>query len=158
MNPLTQAVTDAAISSSQRIELNSADVAAKDIDGEILVMNVANGMYYSLDGAGAVAWRLLVAGHSLLQTADVLASSYGVAPAATLDDVTDLAIQLVDEGLVAVSGASTSTEAPALAAFDVDGPYTVPRLNSYSDMADLLALDPPMPGLAETTFIPPEEV
>jgi hypothetical protein len=57
-----------------------------------------------------------------------------------------------------VSGASTSTEAPALAAFDVDGPYTVPRLNSYSDMADLLALDPPMPGLAETTFIPPEEV
>lgn len=158
MNPLTQAVNDAAISSSQRLELNAADVAAKDIDGEILVMNVANGMYYSLDGVGAVAWRLLAAAHSLQQVADVLASAYEVDPAATLDDVTDLAIQLVDEGLVSVAGASAATIAPGSADFDADGTYTAPRLNSYSDMADLLALDPPMPGLAETTFIPPEEV
>jgi hypothetical protein len=158
MNPLIQTVNDSVISSGQRLELNSADVAAKDIDGEILVMNVANGMYYSLDGAGAAAWRLLTASHSLRQTADVLASVYGVDPAATLDHVTDLAIQLVDEGLVSVAGGSTSIEARTMADMDADGPYAAPRLNSYSDMADLLALDPPMPGLAETTFIPPEEV
>jgi hypothetical protein len=158
MNPLIQTANDSAISSSQRLELNAADVAAKDIDGEILVMNVANGMYYSLDGVGAVAWRLLSEGHSLRQTADVLASKYGVDSASTLDDVTDMAIQLVDEGLVSVSGASTSIDTPTISDSDPHGPYTAPRLNSYSDMADLLALDPPMPGLAETTFIPPEEV
>jgi len=158
MNPLTQTVSDSAISSGQRLELNAADVAAKDIDGEILVMNVANGMYYSLDGVGAVAWRLLSAGHNLRQTADVLASAYGVDPATTLDDVTDLAIQLVDEALVSVSGTSTPIAAPTIPDSDPHGSYTAPRLNSYSDMADLLALDPPMPGLAETTFIPPEEV
>ena len=158
MNPLTQVVTDAAIGSGQRLELNAADVAAKDIDGEILVMNVANGMYYSLEGVGAVAWRLLSAGHSLRQTADSLAAAYGVDPAAALDDITDLAIHLVDEGLVSVSGASTSIAAPTIQNSDPDGSYTAPRLNSYSDMADLLALDPPMPGLAETTFIPSEEV
>ena len=49
MNPITQAVSNRTVSAGAGIQLNSADVAAKEIDGEILVMNVANGMYYSLD-------------------------------------------------------------------------------------------------------------
>ena len=67
-------------------------------------------------------------------------------------------IKLVDEALVSVSGTSTPIAAPTISDSDPHGPYSAPKLNSYSDMADLLALDPPMPGLAETTFIPPEEV
>ena len=157
MNPLTQAVDETAIGARQRLELNSADVAAKDIDGEILVMNVANGMYYSLDGVGAVAWRLLAYGHSLQQAAEALASMYGVDSAVALDDVTDLAIHLVDEGLVSVSNDPVSVDAPVPMDSATEGPYSAPKLNSYSDMADLLALDPPMPGLAETSFIPPDE-
>jgi hypothetical protein len=157
MNPLTQAVDDKAIGARQRLELNSADVAAKDIDGEILVMNVANGMYYSLDGVGAVAWRLLASGHSLQQAAEALSSMYGVNFAVALHDVTDLAIHLVDEGLVSVSSAAVSLDAPVSMDSATEGPYSAPTLNSYSDMADLLALDPPMPGLAETSFIPPDE-
>ena len=157
MNPITQTVHSAAIGSEERIELNSGDVAAKEIDGEILVMNVANGMYYSLDGVSAVAWRLLASGHSLAHVAVALAETYGVDPSSTLADITDLVEHLVDEGLVMVSESPVSAGMPVIVSVDEQTPYTAPRLTAYSDMADLLALDPPMPGLAETSFIAPEE-
>ena len=158
MNPITQTVDNAVIGAEVRIEMNSGDVAAKEIDGEILVMNVANGMYYSLDGVSAVAWRLLAAGHSLDQAAVALAGAYGVDESLTLADVTDLAVHLVDEGLVKVSTSGGYTDRPMIEAAEEHTSYSAPRLTAYSDMADLLALDPPMPGLAETSFIAPEEV
>lgn len=157
MNPITQTVDSAVIGAEVRIELNSGDVAAKEIDGEILVMNVANGMYYSLDGVSAVAWRLLGAGHSLNQVAAALAEAYGVDESSTLADVTDLAVHLVDEGLVKVSTSGGYTDRPTIESVEEHTSYSAPRLTVYSDMADLLALDPPMPGLAETSFIAPEE-
>jgi len=157
MNPITQTVESAAIGAEVRLELNSGDVAAKEIDGEILIMNVANGMYYSLDGVSAVAWRLIAAGHSLDQVAVALAQTYGVDESSTLSDVTDLAVHLVDEGLVRVSTSGAYTDLPTIEASEEHASYTAPRLTAYSDMADLLALDPPMPGLAETSFISPEE-
>ncbi len=159
MNPLPQAATSTstAIEADERLELNSGDVAAKEIDGEILVMNVANGMYYSLEGVSAVAWRLLAAGHSLRHASAALAASFGVDEATTLDDITGLAIHLVDEGLVTVSEAPASARTPVIPEAEEGMPYSAPRLTAYSDMADLLALDPPMPGLAETSWIAPEE-
>ena len=157
MNPLPQAVTGTAIEADERLELNSGDVAAKEIDGEILVMNVANGMYYSLEGVSAVAWRLLAAGHSLRNASAALAASFGVDEATTLDDVMSLALRLVDEGLVTVSEAPAAAQTPAIPVAEEGMPYSAPRLTAYSDMADLLALDPPMPGLAETSWIAPDE-
>jgi hypothetical protein len=36
-------------------------------------------------------------------------------------------------------------------------PYELPKLNIYRDMGDLLALDPPVPGLGDTPWKEPEE-
>lgn len=158
MNPLPQVIVQPAIGAEQRLEIRAGDVAAKEIDGEILVMNVGNGMYYSLDGVGAVTWRLLVAGHSLGEVAAALAESFDVDPVVAYDDVTDLAIRLMDEALVSVSVEPGPVSAADVAVSESAFEYRAPRLNSYSDMADLLALDPPMPGLAETNFIADQEV
>ena len=35
---------------------NVAEVAAKVMDGEAILINLANGMYYSMDGAGGFLW------------------------------------------------------------------------------------------------------
>ena len=157
MNPLTQPVTDSPIHADRRLDVRSGDVAAQEIDGEVLVMNVSNGMYYSLTGVGAAAWRLLAYGKSIRQVAGALAEGWGVDTSRTLDDVMALAIRLVDEGLVSVETTSSPDEAISIPSAETSIPYAAPELNSYSDMADLLALDPPMPSLSETSFIPPEE-
>jgi hypothetical protein len=157
MNPITQPVTESPVHADQRLEIRSGDVAAKEIDGEILVMNVSNGMYYSLQGVGAVTWRLLADGYSLRQAAGALADGWHEDGSRTLSDVMALAIRLVDEGLVSVASAPVSQDEASVSADSTSISYAPPELNSYSDMADLLALDPPMPSLAETSFIPPEE-
>ena len=135
-----------------RLELQSDDVAAKVIDGEALIMNVSNGMYYSLTGTGAVAWELLAAGCTLADAAAAMHVRFEVSEERALADLGMLADRLLAEGLVRSSlGVSDSEGARVASAGRL--PYEAPTLESYSDMADLLALDPPMPGLAEPAWI-----
>ena len=41
------------------------EVASKVIDGEAIIINLANGVYYSMDKVGALVWDLLQTGYSL---------------------------------------------------------------------------------------------
>jgi hypothetical protein len=136
-----------------RFELNNQDAVAKVISGETILMNITSGMYFSMDGAGTTIWQLLERGHSLEQVADAVSDQYGVAPGQVTSDVVRLTAELVDARLIV----STDRPAPALdespAYEDLD--YEEPRLNSYGDMRDLLALDPPMPGIIDTPWTDP---
>ena len=62
----------------------------------------------------------------------------------------ELIQDLVQENLVVASENSN----PALGSFAPEQkdklPYELPKLNIYRDMGDLLALDPPVPGLGDT--------
>lgn len=130
-----------------RFRVQVADVAAKVIDGEAIIMNLSNGLYFSMDKVGAAVWELMENGHSVGEMADTLGSHFAVDSETVQGDVVRLLEQLVAEGLInkgEVTPAGTM-ELPS----DV-GPYAAPVLNKYSDMADLLALDPPMPGLGDT--------
>jgi len=129
-----------------RFQPNIAEVAAKVIDGEAIIMNLSNGLYFSLDHTGASLWELLEAGYSLGEMAEALGSRFGVERSVVLEDATRLVGELLAEGLVHESegGQRQALEPVSEAA---QGAYASPVLNKYSDMADLLALDPPMPKL-----------
>ena len=127
-----------------RYAVNDKDVTAKVIDGEAIIINLANGMYYSLDKTGAVAWVLLGAGHSVDETADALSDRFGVETDLARQDVTKLVSDLREQNLiVGVDG----SKAPRAVELDppTGDPYETPVLNSYNDMGDVLALDPPLP-------------
>lgn len=132
------------LSAESRFEVNTPDVAAKVIDGEAIVMNLANGHYYSLDGVGATVWEMLDAGLAVTDIIAALSARYGLADVEVGTAVTALAADLMSEGLIRVRA-----EAAASPTDVVGGPdaYDTPRLVKYTDMAELLALDPPMPGL-----------
>lgn len=127
-----------------RFAVNEKDVTAKVIDGEAIIINLANGMYYSLDQTGAVAWVLIGAGHSLDEVADALSERFGVAGDVARADLLKLASDLQEQNLVVTVDAST---APRVVELDppTGDPYETPVLNSYNDMGDVLALDPPLP-------------
>jgi hypothetical protein len=141
---------------ADRLALNEADVAAKVMDGEAIIMNLANGYYYSLTGTGAFVLEWLVAGHSLAETAESLTRRYAVSEAAALADVESVATRLMDEGLVQTRG-NVPVEAVATAWDRAAEAYEAPQLESFTDMAELLALDPPMPGLAQTPWQDPAD-
>ena len=133
------------------------EVASKVIDGEAIIINLANGVYYSIDKVGALVWDLLQAGHTLEQVIGAVTARYDVTREQAESDARELVGELVQENLVSPSenGNSASPETSN------DGndrlPYDSPKLNIYRDMGDLLALDPPVPGLGDTPWKDPDE-
>jgi hypothetical protein len=129
-------------------------IAAEVIDGEAVIINLATGLYYSLDGAGGQVWALVDAGCDVEAAASAIADAYGITIDVARNDVVALVGELVAEGLVEPVG--DGVVASAARAVRVDGGYRAPNLVVYRDMGDLLALDPPAPGLADIAWGKPK--
>lgn len=134
------------IETTSRLRPNTGDVAAKVIDGEAIIMNLSNGLYFSMDEVGSALWQMVEAGYSLKEMSDALSDRFDVPADGAEADVLRIAEQLLEEGLVIVS---EDAEEPtgSVDGGEAKGAYAPPTLTRYDDMADLLALDPPMPGL-----------
>ena len=119
--------------------LNAGSVAAERFGDELVIIQFDSGKYYSLGGMAVQVWDLLQAPVSVEGAAAALSAAAGVTapPAdAIARDVSDLLATFAGEGLVVP--AEAAGEAPALAAFI----YEAARIETYSDLADLVAIDP----------------
>jgi len=133
-----------------RLSVQAHQVAAKVLEGEAIIINLSNGLYYSLAGVGGEVWTLSEAERSLDEMAASLSERYGAGRSDVAADLAGLAQRLLDEGLVVITtGERRPGEAAALPSTG-DQAYQAPVLHTYHDMAELLALDPPMPGLRIT--------
>jgi hypothetical protein len=122
---------------------NDPQVAAKVMDGEAVVIHLGTGVYYSMDGVACLAWERIAGGQEADALVDDLARRYGVDRATVERDVT----RLLDELLAAelVVAADAGQRAPAGDGWAPPS-YESPVLRRYDDMAELLALDPPLPA------------
>jgi len=133
------------------------EVASKVIDGEAIIINLANGVYYSMDKVGALVWERLQAGYTLDDVIRSVTAAYDVSPEHAESNVVELVEVLLQENLVVTSENGSSHSAEVIAEQEDKLPYELPKLNIYRDMGDLLALDPPVPGLADTPWKEPED-
>ena len=134
-------------SPGRRFTLNTREVAAKVTDGEAVLINLATGVYYGLSGSGGAVWELLVAGADVETIVREVVERYGAEPVTVRADVEGLVETLVDERLLLEDADRPApTELPAVSS---NGAYEAPVLEKYTDLGDLLALDPPMPGLTD---------
>ncbi|MBU0607718.1 MAG: PqqD family peptide modification chaperone [Armatimonadetes bacterium] len=124
---------------------------AKVMDGEAIIMNLTSGVYYSSDGVGGVIWEALQQGVSLGDTLTVLAARYDVDPAKAEADLHRFVGELESENLIRLDGTTPSTSSPPREERASKQSYREPELHIYSDMGDLLALDPPAPDLYDAS-------
>ncbi len=122
--------------------LNSPAVVAESIDGEALIVNLDTGCYYSTDGTGEVIWSRAMDGLTLENIVLGLQARFAE-DVATIDAaVHRFARQLLDEGLLVPVDEVTPTPVdngePPLEKLAFEEPV----LNKYSDMQELLMLDP----------------
>jgi hypothetical protein len=129
-----------------RYAVRSEEVAAKVFDDEVVVVHLGTCTYYSASGSGADAWMWIEEGRPIAEVASAIAARYRIDAARAGEDVARFVEQLLAEGLV--------VPAPEEAAGHLPPPpsangreYAPPELHAYRDMADLLALDPPLPEL-----------
>jgi Coenzyme PQQ synthesis protein D (PqqD) len=147
----------AMVSLGVRLDPNKSDVAAKVMDGEAIAINLATGTYYSMDGAGAEIWTLIEQGLSLERIAAAVAARYEVSVEQARADVLRLGAELIQEGLVVVSDTPPVSAAAAVSDAGPRHPYRPLSLDVYRDMAELLALDPPVPGVFDHLWTDPPE-
>ena len=127
---------------------NDAEAAAQILDDEVIIIRLADGIYYSMQGVGVLVWRLIDAKRTVDEVIQVIAEHYGVDLDRVGRDIKNLVEGLQKERLIVLSeepidGAIRSN----VVLDDLDGShYATPALNVYEDMNDLLALDPPSPG------------
>lgn len=123
------------------------DVAGKVIDGEAIIMNLTNGAYYSVDAVGAVVWQWIDEEQNLATIVERLLTTFPQAASVISTDVNEFVEQLLADGLV--QEGSSGFPSPVDSALKMPTTYSTPALQKYTEMADLLALDPPMPSIGQ---------
>jgi hypothetical protein len=123
------------VNPSGRYAINSPHVVAEDFDGEMVILNLGNGHYYSLRGIASPIWSALLAGHapdSILASVRAMRPELVAASSALID-------RLVELGLVQprAAGAEGATESIA-ASWSGDAP----AIEVFEDLADLIHGDP----------------
>ena len=124
-----------------------ANVAARVIDGEAILIHLETGRYFSADGLGAIVWRLADAGMAVGHIAASIAETFDVSPDRAREDVARFMEELRREELLVTEPDTTTASVPDIVAEFGRVAYSSPTLHAYRDMADLLALDPPMPSM-----------
>ena len=78
------------------------DQVSTELEGEAVILDLADGVYYGLDGVGRHLWELLAAPRSVRELYDVVVAGYEVAPAEAERDVAALLSELLERGLVEI--------------------------------------------------------
>jgi hypothetical protein len=122
-------------------------VLHESIEGEVIVIDLATGTYYSLRDAAAEVWELVshAPGVAAEDVADVLSRRYEDAPSDIAAEVARLVSMLEAEGLlrrVEVGVAPPLRVLGDAASVSEPRPFRSPRLEKYTDMQDLVLLDP----------------
>jgi hypothetical protein len=124
--------------------VNSRDVVHQTIDGEAVIIHLARGYYYSLDAVGADVWATIGRGGDLSALTAALKARHGPSATDVETAVADFVDALRREDLIVEDASPASTTAPALdtASSDNRAVFEPPVLHKYTDLQDLLLLDP----------------
>ena len=126
--------------------VNSPDVVHEVIDGEAVIVNMKNGDYYSVDSAGAVIWSLIDEGRTVGEILGEISEKYTGELVELEAGVMELIDRLHEEKLILPVGNGQSVNSsPQNEAVKEGGgnvPFVKPILEKYTDMEELLLLDP----------------
>lgn len=123
-------------------EINTPAVSGEIIDGEAIVLHLTNGHYFSMEGSAALIWAGIERRLSPESIAEALAARFGLVADEAAKAVGQLIHELLANDLVRPVGGRGETD-PDLGRIVPDGvAYAQPRLDIFTDMQDLLLLDP----------------
>jgi hypothetical protein len=130
---------------ADRFQINREKVIHQTIDGEVVMIDLHSGSYFSLLGTGAEIWGAIEKESTAQEIVDALALRYEASPEGLHQAVWELLDRLVREGLI--SPCEEDGHLPALGQAAGAGRggrvgFEAPVLERYDDMQDLILLDP----------------
>jgi coenzyme PQQ synthesis protein D (PqqD) len=133
---------------NQRFRVNTPTVTHETIDGEAVIINLDSGNYYSLMDVGSFIWSLVEKGASASELQKLVLQSYQGDATQIDQGVQELLTQLQEENLIvpvdgegAIDLAQLNQAPPSNNGHEKPS-FNPPTLHKYSDMQELLLLDP----------------
>jgi hypothetical protein len=131
--------------SSPRYRVNTPNVTHETFDDEVVIINFDTGSYYSLDKVGADLWECIKNGATTDEAVEWLAQRYE-GERSTIARATDhLLAELQQQLLIVADAEQKSAGNVALNSSAPSGEkpvFEAPVLQKYTDMEQLLLLDP----------------
>lgn len=132
------------------VKVNAPQVIHETIDGEVIVINLGTGSYYSLKGSGADVWGLIEGpdGVAASDLAAALATRFDTPRSQLETSLRPFLAELSAEELVSWSTTTVSTPAPPTGdhwrsnGHAGAASFAPPVLEKFTDMQDLVLLDP----------------
>jgi Coenzyme PQQ synthesis protein D (PqqD) len=122
------------------LRVASANVHSKIFDDEVVVLDMRAGTYFSLRGSGVDVWELIEANATGARISETLAARYDAPPAEITRAAEVVLDELAEAGLI-VSDASVEA-AGASSQAGVKSPFPAPEIERFTDMQEMLQLDP----------------
>jgi hypothetical protein len=126
--------------------INGPHVVAETLDGETTIVDLDSGIYYALNESGSLIWDGLIGGAGAKTIAGTLVSAFEIDEASATEAVSALLEELTAAGLIVpATEASSNGSAPAsngAGPAQPKAPFAAPKLSTYTDMQELLLLDP----------------
>lgn len=116
-----------------RYRMNTPSIISETLDGEVVILNLDKGIYYSIGGVGTHIWGMLTRGMNLSEIAGFFKES---------EIVKEGVQRFIDELLEKELIVETTDSTPSQYAVDEPVEYAQPILHIYEDMKELLLLDP----------------
>lgn len=125
-----------------RFRSNSPNVVHEIFDDEVVVVNLDTGRYFSLRESSAAVWNMAITGATIEEMAAWF-TSFHTTPAPAIEQaVNELVNTLLEQHLLVPSHDAHTFVAPSATPARIDGPFMLPPLQVFTDMQDLLLLDP----------------
>lgn len=131
---------------TDRYEPAGEEIVSEEIDGEVIIVNLRNGNYYSLSRSATVIWAGIQERATVERLQEHLQRRYTGEAGSMGRDLAELIQALEAEQLITLRSASEAPAAaeapPAEAAAGEKEAYQPPLFERFTDMGDLLLLDP----------------
>lgn len=120
--------------------INSESIESERLDGEVIVISLSTGSFYSMSGAASDVWTLLEGGADAAQIETALSSVFaGEIPSG---DIENFIAHCVGLGLIVEVEGQPQAVSTALPDDYVRAGYVTPTIGEFTDLQDLILVDP----------------
>ena len=133
------------MSTEKAFRINTPNVVGEEFEGEVVVVNLESGCYFSLTGGAKDIWQILARGAA--STESIIATLVDTLDCSGADVQSDVVSFLEELGrleLVISDDSPGSTIAREFEASEtpVRQRFETPRIETFTDLQDILLLDP----------------
>lgn len=123
--------------------IDSNNIIYEEIDSELVVINLKNGCYYSLNESASLIWKLIVSGNSIDQITGLLVAHFSIEPDGIPGEILRIVSEFFNEQLLSPA-VELETKAEMILPDNImlAGHFQSPVMSKHSDIQEMLQLDP----------------